>query len=369
MYEMGGRMHLVFGQDYEGGYTPGLNGTYTRQVRSFEMVDDGTNLSFANLTMTTPEDFYRRRDLNVFPTLAPDGAGGMEEGLVALAGVFTNQLGVWTVPVQIDENGQTSMDNPLDPATFKQGMNQYHSGKFGMYSSAQQSMHEVLMGGITVEYFDAAGVLKRDNAAPNTSQMTAISIDGDGQFSQHFLGSFPTLTDGTGKPWRLGANAEFFRAEGVPTFENGVIDFDQLPAGENLVGHVFGGLAANAPHVFGNPNGVSVASNWAFEVVVTIQEGDYNRDGIVDAADYVLWRNFLGEDVVAGTFADGDRDGKVDADDFLVWKAHYGAKLAQPLPGALIAAVPEPASAFILLLLAFPGYRLLRAHARGAPIR
>jgi hypothetical protein len=54
MYEMGGRTHLVFGQDFQGNYNPNKNGTYTNQVRSFNIVDDGVTLSITNSTTTTP---------------------------------------------------------------------------------------------------------------------------------------------------------------------------------------------------------------------------------------------------------------------------------------------------------------------------
>lgn len=52
--------------------------------------------------------------------------------------------------------------------------------------------------------------------------------------------------------------------------------------------------------------------------------GDYNADGTVDAADYSVWRDTLGQ---TGTSlgADGDRDGAVTQDDYDVWVANYGA--------------------------------------------
>jgi hypothetical protein len=52
--------------------------------------------------------------------------------------------------------------------------------------------------------------------------------------------------------------------------------------------------------------------------------GDYNRNGIVDAADYVIWRKTLGMVVAPFSGADGDGDGTVEQDDLAVWKAHFG---------------------------------------------
>ena len=60
MYAVNGRMQLVFGQNFSGGYTPGKDGSYSEQVRSFDIVDDGTTLSFANATASPQVDEYRR---------------------------------------------------------------------------------------------------------------------------------------------------------------------------------------------------------------------------------------------------------------------------------------------------------------------
>jgi hypothetical protein len=69
--------------------------------------------------------------------------------------------------------------------------------------------------------------------------------------------------------------------------------------------------------------------------------GDYNQNGTVDAADYVVWRTGLGT-----TYTQTDYD---------VWRANFGqsAGSGAALPSAepLSAAVPEPAS-FVLLMMA-----------------
>ena len=371
MFEIDGTMHLVFGHNFEGGYRPGKTGVYTNQIRSFEIVDDGATLSFRNATSTTPEDAYRRRDLNVFPVLSPDGNGGTEEGLVALAGVFTESDGIWTVPVEIDAMGQPSMADPNAPGTFKQAMNQYHSAKFGMYSASAGEMHEVLLGGITIHQYDAdSGQLLRDDAAPNTSQITSVTIDSSGNYSQHLLGEFPMIADDNGYYLRLGANGEFFVAPGVPTLDNGIIDFDQLPVGENVVGHMFGGLAANADHIRGNPDplAASIGSNMVFEVVVDILVGDFNRDGYVDLADYTIWRDHLGSAVTAGTHADASGNGVVDMADYNLWQTNFGLSHVQPVAVQFGgSAIPEPtaASACLLTMVVY-GYSIhLHQHRQG----
>ena len=70
--------------------------------------------------------------------------------------------------------------------------------------------------------------------------------------------------------------------------------------------------------------------------------GDYNHNGVVDAADYVLWRDTLGQTVTAGSGADGSADGTVNQADYDFWRAHFGNTSGS---GSLASAnVPEPAS-------------------------
>lgn len=52
--------------------------------------------------------------------------------------------------------------------------------------------------------------------------------------------------------------------------------------------------------------------------------GDYNNNGTVDAADYVVWRNTLGTTVTNYSGADGDGSGVVDQGDYSVWRTHFG---------------------------------------------
>ncbi len=49
--------------------------------------------------------------------------------------------------------------------------------------------------------------------------------------------------------------------------------------------------------------------------------GDYNGDNSVDAADYSVWRNNLGNSVV---LPNDTTPGEVTADDYAVWRANYG---------------------------------------------
>ena len=262
-----GRTHLVFGQDYPQNYVPNVNGVYTNQVRSFTIVDDGTNLAISNPVMGPTNADFRRRDLNVVPIIQTVN-GQQVDKIQALAGVFTTSFGVWTVPVTIDGDGYATEPDPALASTLKQGMNSYRCANIGLYSVTQKTMHTLLFGGISLEFYDSAsGTFKTDSNVPYVHDATDIITDANGNMTLHQLpNTFPTLVDSSsGKTLYLGTETEFFLADGVPTFSNGVIDLDAL-TGPTLVGYFFGGIASDAPNF-----GSSQASNGLFPVIITPQ--------------------------------------------------------------------------------------------------
>jgi mannan endo-1,4-beta-mannosidase len=70
--------------------------------------------------------------------------------------------------------------------------------------------------------------------------------------------------------------------------------------------------------------------------------GDYNKDGVVNAADYVVWRNTNGQ-TGWGLAADSDLNGRIDAADYAFWRAHFGAPAGNGTEAGP-ATIPEPAT-------------------------
>ncbi|MEN1680074.1 MAG: hypothetical protein AAGJ46_10805 [Planctomycetota bacterium] len=79
---------------------------------------------------------------------------------------------------------------------------------------------------------------------------------------------------------------------------------------------------------------------------VTQLRGDFNDDGVVNAADYTVWRDNLGGDAAV---LNGNGTGleTVVADDYVVWATNFGATAA----ASAGASIPEPSTLATCVLL------------------
>ena len=66
---------------------------------------------------------------------------------------------------------------------------------------------------------------------------------------------------------------------------------------------------------------LSVFADLGYPIVTP--SGDYNGDGVVDAADYVAWRYSLGQTGV-GLAADGNLNNQIDSGDYDYWRNRFG---------------------------------------------
>ena len=83
-----------------------------------------------------------------------------------------------------------------------------------------------------------------------------------------------------------------------------------------------------------------------FEIYRATLTGDFNGDGVVDVADYTVWRDAQGQEVVPGSGADASGNGIVDADDYDLWRANFGARRAAIAPQGTN--VPEPTALWLV---------------------
>jgi hypothetical protein len=73
--------------------------------------------------------------------------------------------------------------------------------------------------------------------------------------------------------------------------------------------------------------------------------GDYNADGVVDAADYNLWRATFGSQTRLA--ADGNKNGVIDAADYAIWRSALVTAR-----GVVAVAAPEPGTMCMILIAA-----------------
>ncbi len=218
--------------------------------------------------------------------------GALLTGVVTYTGTSVN-----TLVLQVDPaTGETYLCNPTETTV-----------QFDSYHIASDSGALSTTGWDSLDDQDADGAAWLEFTAP------ALSANLIGEFNA--LG-FTTLSPGTAL--NLGNLYTPASAEDLQ------FEFLLMGEEEGRVGQVF--YEAYVP-----PEGV---------------DGDYNDDGIVDAADYTVWRDNLG---TSATLPNDPTPGTVDESDYAVWKSHYG-QTAGSGSGAL-AAVPEPA-AWLLALVA-----------------
>jgi hypothetical protein len=109
-----------------------------------------------------------------------------------------------------------------------------------------------------------------------------------------------------------------------------------------------GGRALGGHEAFDSPG----AENSGRVIVFDILVGDFNGNGVVDTADYTVWRDSLGQTVEAFASGDANGDTQVDEADYLLWKANFGVAAPVTTIGELAVGngVPEPATATIVLI-------------------
>jgi hypothetical protein len=129
--------------------------------------------------------------------------------------------------------------------------------------------------------------------------------------------------------------------------------FELLTAGGGIVGTFDSAILPDIPGtlefgLFYTPT--SVIMETRIEQNRIDLPGDYNRDSVVDAADYVMWRDRLGNST---SLANDDTPG-VGLDDYDRWRANFG-RVGEIIAGGALGshpAVPEPAAAMLVLVAA-----------------
>ncbi len=186
-----------------------------------------------------------------------------------------------------------------------------------------------LLADVETETWPADHYLRNNISYSNNANVANLTeADVDDEYNTWIDGFAVTYTDFV-RLSSAGVDGERLADGSLP-----YVDFLRLAAGSSLID---AGQDVGLPYLGAAPD------LGAFEYRLA---GDYNDDGVVDAADYTVWRDTLGQTggnlAADGTGPGGTPDGVVDTLDYDFWRANYGQSTGS---GALAgAAVPEPAA-------------------------
>lgn len=246
---------LVGGQKFNGRYNPmgpnhgpGFEQEYTNEIRRFRIEGTFPDFSISRGPVHRDEVLLHRRDYNVVEQILPNG----EQGMIAFSGVFQKDIDLpYLNAVIIDSSGYREIEG------FEQLYNHYHCATIAMYSNNSQEMSTVFFGGIA-QFYEQNGTLVQDNNVPFVKTIARVVVDKDGQVREEKLEEE--------MPGFLGASSEFLPLNNLPTYPNGVIDYDALPDSSHI-GYVLGGISSSDRNIFWiNDGSQSSTSEHLFEV-------------------------------------------------------------------------------------------------------
>jgi len=249
---------LVGGHLFDGSYNPmgpdhgpGFIQQYSNEIRSFEIQDDGVNLSVVNYSAQNDTVNLHRRDYNMAPQIFPNG----DIGYTAFSGVFDYNDMPYLNSVDIIP-GSYSVNN-----SFNQYLSQYHSAKLPIYDSIANTMHTIFFGGLSQFTLDNQNNLVEDIDVPFVKTISRVTRLSNGTMQEYDLNyvEMPAL---------VGSGAEFIPLEQLYT-PNEILRLNDIPQVKTLVGYIYGGIESTAENIFFINNGAqSSASSVIFKVYI-----------------------------------------------------------------------------------------------------
>jgi hypothetical protein len=238
--KIGAQYYLVGGHRFDGRYNPMNNPTFVQTyvdgLKKFELSPVGQPLAVQNYQLSTDQVNLHRRDYNLLPHIYPNG----EAGYLISSGVFQLNADLpFLYPVEIKSSGHTPVNG------FSQYLSAYHSSKFSLFDSANQTMHHLFLGGLS-QYYYQNGTLLNDANVPFVKTISRLTQGPDGAYQEYVLA--------TEMPALLGASAEFIHLDQVPHYASEIIDLAALSGDSILIGHVVGGIKSGSLNPFTQNN-------------------------------------------------------------------------------------------------------------------
>jgi hypothetical protein len=166
------------------------------------------------------------------------------------------------------------------------------------------------------------------------------------------LGLLDTDTDG-------GARIDF-KLSSASTYEMKMTPLDNPAAAVTTTGALSNPASTGAIdwiefQFFNTPTSASVSTDFFIKSMHILAAppgvpGDYNSNGTVDAADYVLWRKRVGQSFQLANEVSNVTPGQVTAEDYTAWRSRFGSRSTSAAGAETVgAAVPEPAAAALIV--------------------
>lgn len=244
---------LVFGHRFDGRYARHdsmgfFDQQYTNEVRRFRLVEQAGNIAISGYNAIYDSLLFHRRDYNLIPQYDAFG----RKSLTAFSGVFQyNQNLPYTSLIDIYDTLYYERQG------FEQQLSHYHSAVCALYDTVWLTQYNLFFGGMSMYYYDSAGVFQTDLRVPFVKTVSLVARDMDANYHE--------LRMPTDLPGYLGTNAYFLPAPQAPLFRESVLHFNLIPD-NGLIGYLVGGIESPEPNISDTDPSMSYASPKVWEV-------------------------------------------------------------------------------------------------------
>jgi autotransporter-associated beta strand protein len=356
-----------------------LNSDLIIDQENYPNLNTGTTFSnlvegAADKTMTKDGHGGIQFNYNHFPTETPfQGQVVINQGGIRLISVnpFINAAGI-----TVNAGGQLMLaDNANNTANFNWNLAPGAVLNLNGDGKATDSPQTVInpegalrftVGQITSTSFNNPVVLQSDStiSVPDGARTATLaeSVSGSGGLTKHGAGTL-ILSGGSnsysgdttllaGGP--LGITSPFLSDNADVYLTTGSV-FNLNFSGSDTIRSLFVDGVPQATGTYGAADlgGLLITGDGTLTVTAMPigLEGDYNEDGVVDAADYVVWRKNVGAETLPNRGQ--GVSGNVGDEDYNVWRSRFGDTSPGGAGiGVSSAAVPEPSASLLALVAA-----------------
>jgi Glycosyl hydrolases family 16 len=309
--------------------TPGANATYTLQVDHVEVNRTNTTTS-ANLLTDGSFETATLTDINAVPTTTTgqwlrfgnSGAGLDDPGMVDPMVPDMAQDGIVMVKMFGPYTGHSDASGVLQNVPASPGQ-EFEASAWVQTPAGDSIQGNRNFNTVQISFLDSAGVSIDDALYVPTNGQTFPMLDGRDPNMENDTW-YQGVTDAIAPPGTAYARISLFFIQ----------------------------IAGEEPLDYGDP-GASWFDNASLVLLtpdtVAGLAGDYNGNGVIDAADYTTWRDAM--TAGATSLLNDPTPGSVTEADFTYWRDHFGETAgAGSGAGVAASAVPEP-NTFVMLVL------------------